>query len=102
MPAQEGRGVEKIKKRNENTNCEYAISVKYSTSNKSMTTTELQTEERTPTTLVMVIEHTNAANGLVNPGVAKNVCTDSKNGGSFSFRFNFSNSDEDGGVGGKF
>jgi hypothetical protein len=50
----------------------------------------------------MVIEQTNAANGLVNPGVAKKVCTDSKNGGSFSFLLNFSNSDEDGGVGGKF
>ena len=54
----------------------------------------------TPTTLVMAILQMNAASGLVNPLVEKNVCTDSRNGGSFSPLISFSSSEVEGGNGG--
>lgn len=56
----------------------------------------------TPTIFVMEILQIKATSGLVNPGVLKNVLTDSKKGGSFSPLMNFSNSDDEGGLGGKF
>ena len=48
----------------------------------------------------MVMLQMNAARALVKPLVFKNVCMDSRNGGSFSPLILFSSSDADGGIGG--